>query len=76
MERNYIPRLFDETLRFSLKSKGAVLVVGPKWCGKSTTSQRQAKTVIDLTIEETKQQYIALAKASPTIFCNKAKSRL
>ena len=66
MNKNYIPRLFDETLKFSLKSKGAVLVVGPKWCGKSTTSARQAKTIVDLTIEETKQQYIALAKASPT----------
>ena len=33
---NYIPRLFDDVLEFALKSKGAVLVVGPKWCGKST----------------------------------------
>lgn len=76
MERDYIPRLFDETLRFSLKSKGAVLVVGPKWCGKSTTSARQAKTIIDLTIEETKQQYIALAKASPTIFLQQGEKPL
>ncbi len=76
MEKNYIPRLFDETLRFSLKSKGAVLVVGPKWCGKSTTSARQAKTIIDLTIEETKQQYIDLAKASPTIFLQQGEKPL
>ena len=33
MIEDYIPRLFDETLKFALKSKGAVLVVGPKWCG-------------------------------------------
>ena len=33
MIEDYIPRLFDETLKFGLKSKGAVLVVGPKWCG-------------------------------------------
>ena len=68
MKQDYIPRLFDQTLEFSLKSKGAVLVVGPKWCGKSTTSARQAKTIIDLTIEETKDQYIKFAKASPTLF--------
>ena len=38
MKNTYIPRLFDEILQFSLKSKGAVLVVGPKWCGKATTA--------------------------------------
>ncbi len=68
MKETYIPRLFDKTLEFALRSKGAVLVVGPKWCGKSTTSARQAKTIIDLTIEETKSQYVAFAKASPTLF--------
>lgn len=36
-EKNYIHRLFDESLEFALQSKGAVVVVGPKWCGKSTT---------------------------------------
>ncbi len=76
MPKDYIPRLFDKTLEFSLKSKGAVLVIGPKWCGKSTTSARQAKTIIDLTIEETKKQYIALAKASPTIFLQQGEKPL
>ena len=37
MKKNYIPRLFDEILQFVLESKGAILVVGPKWCGKTTT---------------------------------------
>ena len=76
MEQDYIPRLFDKTLEFSLKSKGAVLVVGPKWCGKSTTSARQAKTIIDLTIEETKDQYIKFAKASPTLFLQQGEKPL
>ena len=31
MKKTYIPRLFDEILRFALESKGAVLVVGAKW---------------------------------------------
>lgn len=33
----YLPRVVDDVLAFKLKSKGAVLVEGPKWCGKSTT---------------------------------------
>ena len=36
-KKQYIPRLFDDVLSFALKSNGAVLVVGPKWCGKSST---------------------------------------
>ena len=41
----YIPRLFDKELEFALRSKGAVVVEGPKSCGKSTTSSRHAKTL-------------------------------
>ena len=68
MNEAYIPRLFDQILDFSLKTKGAVLVVGPKWCGKSTTAKRHAKTVIDLMPLEGRQDLIDLAKASPSRF--------
>lgn len=47
-EKEYISRLFDRIVEFTLKSKGALVIVGPKWCGKSTTAKRYAKTVIDL----------------------------
>ena len=67
-DKDYIKRLFDDTLEFALKSKGAVLVVGPKWCGKSTTAKRYAKSIINLTEEETKEQYISMAKLAPAKF--------
>ena len=70
MTKKYIKRLFDEILEFSLKSKGAVVVVGPKWCGKSTTAGRYAKTVIDLMPLETRKDYIDLATISPSHFLN------
>ena len=66
----YIPRLFDDILDFALKSKGAVVVEGPKWCGKSTTCQRHANTVVDLMPLDTRQQYIDYAKAAPHEFLN------
>lgn len=66
----YIKRLFDKTIEFSLRSKGAVVIVGPKWCGKSTTASRYAKTVIDLMPLETRKDYIDLAKISPSRFLN------
>jgi len=40
--KGYIPRIADNILRDELESKGAVLIAGPKWCGKSTTALQQA----------------------------------
>lgn len=70
MKKDYIPRLFDGILDFALKSKGAVLVVGPKWCGKTTTCERHAKTKIELLPLETRQQIIDFAKSAPKLFLN------
>ena len=66
----YLPRLFDRIVEFALKSKGALVIVGPKWCGKSTTAKRYAKTVIDLMPLESRNEFIELAKVSPSNFLN------
>lgn len=70
IENKYLPRLFDGIVEFSLKSKGALVIVGPKWCGKSTTAQRYAKTVIDLMPLESRNEFVELAKVSPSNFLN------
>ena len=69
-ETDYINRIFDGIVEFSLKSKGALVIVGPKWCGKSTTAKRYAKTVIDLMPLESRNEFIELAKISPGNFLN------
>ena len=69
-EQNYMKRLFDGIVEFSLKSKGVLVIVGPKWCGKSTTANRYARTVIDLMPLDTRQDYIDLAKIAPGNFLN------
>ena len=69
-EQRYINRLFDRIVEFTLKSKGALVIVGPKWRGKSTTAKRYAKTVIDLMPLDTRHEFIELAKISPTNFLN------
>ncbi|MCR5323058.1 MAG: hypothetical protein K6E85_07300 [Lachnospiraceae bacterium] len=56
-EKEYISRLFDRTVEFTLKSKGALVIVGPKWCGKSTTANRYARTVIDLMPLESRNRW-------------------
>ncbi len=66
----YINRLYDKKLEFYLKSVGAVLISGPKFCGKSTTAARYAKTIIDLTKNATRDYYVSLAKTSSDHFLN------
>lgn len=70
MAKEYIARLFDSQLDFYLRSVGAILITGPKGCGKSTTAKRHAKTIIDLMKYDTRSQYIALAKAAPDKLLN------
>ena len=64
----YIPRLFDDVLDSSLKNRGAVIIEGPKWCGKTTTAKRHCRSIIDLLPTNTRGDYVALAKASPKDF--------
>ena len=44
--KTYKPRIADTVLARKLAGKGAVLIEGPKWCGKTTTAEQQAKSVI------------------------------
>lgn len=44
----YIPRISDKILDQRLSSKGAVLIEGPKWCGKTATVSQVAKSVLNL----------------------------
>ncbi len=44
----YKQRIADALLEHKLQSKGAILIEGPKWCGKTTTAKQIAKSVLDL----------------------------
>ena len=44
----YKPRIADKILERKVREKGAVLIEGPKWCGKTTTAKQLAKSVLDL----------------------------
>ena len=66
----YLNRIFDDLLEKKLKSSGAVLVEGPKWCGKSTTGKMHANSVVYLQNPLTRSQDIALAYNAPDVFLN------
>lgn len=74
--KKYIPRLFDISLEFALKTKGAILVEGPKWCGKSTTCKRFAKEIVDLMPLRTRNDYILEAEIAPDYFLSSRKKPL
>ena len=64
--KEYLPRLIDRALENKLKGKGAVLIQGPKWCGKTTTAEQFAKSVLYMDKPERKAQNIQLADISPS----------
>ena len=59
----YLERLIDSAISDSLQEAGCVVVEGPKWCGKSTSSKRFAKTVVELQWPATFKQYKIYADA-------------
>ena len=54
-------RIADRLLQYRLEEVGAVLVEGTKWCGKTTTSEQAAKSVLYMADPEMKAQYQDLA---------------
>lgn len=61
----YKPRILDKILVDRLDSKGAVLITGPKWCGKTTTAKQIAKSFLNVQDPVNKQQYLSLASINP-----------
>lgn len=58
---NYKPRVVDALLKRKLAGKGAVLIKGPKWCGKTTTAEQFASSVLYMSDTEHREQNIKLA---------------
>lgn len=61
----YKPRIADKELRRKLSGIGAVLIEGPKWCGKTTTAEQQAETVIYMDDPLLIEQNIRMADINP-----------
>ena len=63
---NYKPRLADKTLQRKLKGKGAVLIQGPKWCGKTTTAEQMAKSILYMSKPEDIKSNLIAADINPS----------
>lgn len=63
--REYRQRLVDKTLQQALRRSGAVLVEGPKWCGKTTTAEQAAASIRYLDEPGKLESNQLLAKINP-----------
>ena len=61
----YRKRIADAILARKLEGKGAVLIEGPKWCGKTTTAERIAASVLYMDDPEKKEQNISMSELNP-----------
>lgn len=74
--KEYRKRIQDKILEKKLKGKGAVLIEGPKWCGKTTTAEQISKSVLYMAKPEDKEQNILLADINPSLLLNGETPRL
>ena len=74
--KKYKIRIADKILQKKLNAKGAVLIEGAKWCGKTTTASQIAKSILSMQNPEEKEQNIRLAELSPSRLLNGKTPRL
>lgn len=63
--KEYKKRIADEILKRKLEGKGAVLIQGPKWCGKTTTAEQVASSILYMDDPEKKEQNISMSEINP-----------
>jgi len=63
----YRNRVADEMLRNQLEAAGVVLIQGPKWCGKTTTAEQQAKSILRMDYPKMSKEYLTLAENDPEL---------
>ena len=72
----YINRIIDNQIKEKLSIMGAVLIKGPKWCGKTTSSKQFAKSVLEMQNPDLQDNYIELANTKPSLLLEGDKPRL
>lgn len=72
----YLKRIADEQLALRLEAFGAVQIKGPKWCGKTTTAEQQARSIIKLQNPDMRDAYLTTARTKPSILLKGETPRL
>jgi predicted AAA+ superfamily ATPase len=72
----YLPRVVDDELDLRLDAFGATLIVGPKWCGKTTTGEQKAKSILRMQDPDKREGYLATASTKPSLLLRGENPRL
>ena len=72
----YKRRIADKILERKVLGKGAVLIEGPKWCGKTTTAKQLARSVLDLGDASVLKQSMQMIEIGPKTLLEGATPRL
>ena len=72
----YINRYLDDELKKWMRVIGAILIVGPKWCGKTTTAKQYAKSVLKLRDNDKQEEYQMWLDIKPSKLLEGDKPRL
>ena len=72
----YITRITDQELKDKLSVTGAVLIRGPKWCGKTTSAKQLAHSVLEMQDADLQENYLELANLKPSLLLEGDKPRL
>lgn len=67
MEKKYLPRIADELLKQRLSVSGAVLIEGPKWCGKTRTAKEISKSQLYMQDPDKTISYLKAADTKPSL---------
>jgi len=70
--KEYKKRIADKLLKYRLEEVGAVLVEGPKWCGKTTTAEQLAKSVLYMADPSTRNSSLEMADLNVRMLLKKA----
>ncbi len=75
-EKDYLPRVADRQLAQLLRTSGAILIKGPKWCGKTATAEHRAASAIYMQDPDKRQTLLGLADTKPSVLLAGAEPRL
>lgn len=73
---NYIKRIVDKEIDDKLAVMGAILIKGPKWCGKTTSAKQKAKSILEMQNPDLQENYMELANTKPSLLLEGEKPRL
>lgn len=71
--KEYRRRIIDDLLDKRIKSFNAILIVGPKGCGKTRTAFERCKTIIEFQDEEKREGYLLTVETSPSLLLENEK---